>query len=131
MACGALLVRRRSISLGVYTALLDTMAFWSLWEVGFDRWASIPRGALLAAIGLWLLAPWTDRSLGEAGAVQVPARCTGQRGWMHRHGTVRDQMTSVLPIPFPMGVTSKWWLLRRSAMARSEPLWAIRSLPTS
>lgn len=29
---------------------------------------------------------------------------TGQRAWMHRHGTVRDQMPSVLPIPFPMGV---------------------------
>lgn len=36
-------------------------AAWSLWEVGLDRWALVPRGALLAVIGLWLLAPWINR----------------------------------------------------------------------
>lgn len=63
VACGALLVRRRHIALGVYAALLAAMAVWSLWEAGLDRWALIPRGALLALIGLWLLAPWIDPSM--------------------------------------------------------------------
>jgi quinoprotein glucose dehydrogenase len=31
---------------------------------------------------------------------------TGQHAWMHRHGTVRDHMPAILPIPFPMGVAS-------------------------
>ena len=31
---------------------------------------------------------------------------TGKLAWMHRNGTVRDQMPSFLPIPFPMGVSS-------------------------
>ncbi|MGK2953543.1 MAG: PQQ-binding-like beta-propeller repeat protein, partial [Thiobacillus sp.] len=74
VSCGALLVRRRRIALGVYAALLVAMVVWSLWEVGLDRWALIPRGALLAVMGLWLLAPWIDRSLGKAGAAQSPAQ---------------------------------------------------------
>ncbi len=84
VVCGALLLRRRHIALGVYAALLVAMVVWSLWEVGLDRWALVPRGALLAVIGLWLLAPWIDRSLGEAAAAQVPARSSwlGPRGWL-------------------------------------------------
>ena len=31
---------------------------------------------------------------------------TGKLAWMHRNGTVRDQMPSFLPIPVPMGVAS-------------------------
>jgi quinoprotein glucose dehydrogenase len=82
LACGVLLVRRRRIALAVYAALLTATAIWSLWEVGLDRWALIPRGALLAVIGLWLLTPWINRSLD--GAVTVGARSSwrGSRGWL-------------------------------------------------
>ena len=85
-AWGVLLLRRRRIALTLYAALLVAAAAWSLWEVGLDRWALVPRGALLAVIGLWLLAPWIDRSLAEmdeAGAVPAPARSSwrGPRGW--------------------------------------------------
>jgi quinoprotein glucose dehydrogenase len=69
LVCGVLLVRRRRSALAVYAALLAAMAVWSLWEVGLDRWALIPRGALLAVVGLWLLSLWIDRTLG---AVPVP-----------------------------------------------------------
>jgi len=84
VACGALLVRRRRVALGVYAALLVAVAVWSLWEVGLDRWALIPRGALLAVVGLWLLAPWIDRTLCESGMVGGTARSSwrGPRGWL-------------------------------------------------
>jgi quinoprotein glucose dehydrogenase len=56
-------------------------------------------GPFLSKIGLPCQAPpW--------GAIAGADLRTGQRAWMHRHGTVRDQMPSFLPIPFPMGVAS-------------------------
>ncbi|MGK2942753.1 MAG: PQQ-binding-like beta-propeller repeat protein, partial [Immundisolibacter sp.] len=84
VACGVLLVRRRRVALSLYAALLVAAAAWSLWEVGLDSWALVPRGALLAAVGLWLLVPWIDLSLRDAGAGQVPARSSwrGPRGWL-------------------------------------------------
>jgi quinoprotein glucose dehydrogenase len=84
VACGALLIRHRRIALGVYAGLLVAMAVWSLWEVGLDRWALIPRGALLAVIGLWLLTPWIDRTLRGATVTGTPATNSwrGARGWL-------------------------------------------------
>jgi quinoprotein glucose dehydrogenase len=42
---GVLLARRRRAGLAVYAAMLVATLIWALWEVGFDRWALIPRGA--------------------------------------------------------------------------------------
>src|SRR5262245_41125651 len=58
---GVLLSRRRAAALGVYAAVLVATLAWALWEVGLDRWALVPRGALLALLGLWLLTPWIGR----------------------------------------------------------------------
>ena len=40
------------------------------------------------------------------GAIAGADLGTGKLAWMHRNGTVRDQMPRFLPIPFPMGVAS-------------------------
>ena len=45
---------------------------WALWEVGFDRWALIPRGAFFAVVGLWLLTPWISRPLSVADTADAP-----------------------------------------------------------
>jgi len=65
--------------------MLVATLIWSLWEVGFDRWALIPRGAFFAVVGLWLLTPWISRSLVRTGSVaEEPPRSTwrGSRGWL-------------------------------------------------
>lgn len=82
---GILLARRRRVGLAVYAAMLVATLIWSLWEVGFDRWALIPRGAFFAVVGLWLLTPWISRSLVRTGSVaEEPRRSTwrGSRGWL-------------------------------------------------
>lgn len=50
--CGVLLLRRHQMALTLYAALILATVVWSLWEVGLDPWALVPRGALLAIIGL-------------------------------------------------------------------------------
>ena len=81
---GVLLARCHSTALGVYAALLVATLIWALWEVGLDRWALVPRGAFFAVVGLWLLAPWIDRSLNPARAEDAPLRSAwdGPRGWL-------------------------------------------------
>jgi len=83
---GVLLARRRRAGLGVYAALLVETLIWALWEVGLDRWALIPRGAFFAVVGLWLLAPWTNRPLNPAYPADAPVRSSwtlrGPRGWL-------------------------------------------------
>lgn len=84
LVAGWLLTRRRAAALGVYAALLAFVLFWAIWEVGLDRWALIPRGALFAIIGLWLLTPWTSRPLrGVIGKdASVRSSWRGARGWL-------------------------------------------------
>ncbi len=65
-ATGVLLARRRRTALGVYALLLVVTLIWALWEVGLDRWALVPRGAFFVIVGLWLLAPWLNRSLNRS-----------------------------------------------------------------
>lgn len=80
---GALLIRRRRSGLAIYALLLIATLVWALWEVGFDRWALIPRGAFLAVVGLWLLTPWVGRRLAPAPAdVQTGTEWRGARGWL-------------------------------------------------
>lgn len=64
---GLLLVLRRQAGLLLYALTLIVTFGWTLWEVGFDKWQWIPRGALLTFIGLLLLIPLTLRDIRRAG----------------------------------------------------------------
>jgi len=63
LVSGVLLMQRRAWGFGVYALTLAGTLAWAVWEVGLDRWALVPRVALLAVIGLWLVAPWTSWGL--------------------------------------------------------------------
>jgi len=58
-----LLWRRRRLGSLVYGGMLLITIIWSLWEVGFDFWALMPRLAAPLVIGLWFLTPWLNRGL--------------------------------------------------------------------
>ena len=60
---GLLLCRRRASGLALYALILLASLAWAIWEVGFDYWALVPRLALLEAIGVWLLLPFTNGGL--------------------------------------------------------------------
>jgi len=64
---GALMVARRPGALWIYALLLLATGAWSVWEVGLDFWALVPRGAVILAIGLWLLLPFINRGLNGTG----------------------------------------------------------------
>jgi quinoprotein glucose dehydrogenase len=85
---GVLLLRHRRDALAVYAALLLATLVWALWEVGLDRWALVPRGALFALLGLWLLTPWVDRPLGAAHRTPAAARS----GWRGPRGALAGVM---------------------------------------
>jgi len=60
---GILLILRRKAGTRLYGLLFLGTVLWSLWEVGLDGWALMPRLALLALLGLMLLLPWVRRGL--------------------------------------------------------------------
>jgi membrane-bound PQQ-dependent dehydrogenase (glucose/quinate/shikimate family) len=47
----------------LYGGLFAATLLWSLYEVGFDAWALMPRLVMLGVLGLWLLVPRTRRKL--------------------------------------------------------------------
>ena len=64
---GALMVLRRPGALWIYALLILGTGLWSVWEVGLDWWALMPRGVVIVAIGLWLMTPWVTRDLNASG----------------------------------------------------------------
>jgi quinoprotein glucose dehydrogenase len=57
-----LLARGRRTGCYLYGITFAATVVWSLWEVGLDFWALIPRLVLLAVVGLWLSTPWVRRA---------------------------------------------------------------------
>ena len=67
------------------------------WNENYGARYAVKIGPFLSPLGVPCQAPpW--------GAVAGVDLRTGKLAWMHRNGTVRDQMPAWLPIPFAMGV---------------------------
>jgi membrane-bound PQQ-dependent dehydrogenase (glucose/quinate/shikimate family) len=60
------LFRRKRLAAGVYGAMLAGTIVWSLWEVGLDSWALMPRLVGPAVVGLLFLLPGIHRAAGAA-----------------------------------------------------------------
>ncbi len=60
---GALLIARRQAGLWAYALTLAITFIWTLYEVGFDKWQWIPRGALVVFLGLLLSLSFVTNSL--------------------------------------------------------------------
>lgn len=86
LVCAVLLWRRVSWVSWVYALLLIATLGWSLWEVGIDPWALLPRIVLLAVLGLLLLLPAVRRGLNQSGTVK-PLLST-PHGWIGLLGVV-------------------------------------------
>jgi len=63
LTSAALLLRGRREGAWLYAAMLVATLCWAIWEVGLNGWQLMPRLVGPFVLGLWLLAPWTRRSL--------------------------------------------------------------------
>ncbi|WP_216654811.1 membrane-bound PQQ-dependent dehydrogenase, glucose/quinate/shikimate family [Pseudogemmobacter hezensis] len=66
------LMRRHQTGLGIYAVTLIVTFIWTLYEVGFDKWQWIPRGALLVAFGLILCIPIFAREIRASSGKSTP-----------------------------------------------------------
>ncbi|PZO65999.1 MAG: membrane-bound PQQ-dependent dehydrogenase, glucose/quinate/shikimate family [Paracoccus denitrificans] len=69
---GIELMRRRQTGFLIYAGTLIVTFIWTIYEVGFDKWQWIPRGALLVFIGLILLIPIFARDIRRSGHPAAP-----------------------------------------------------------
>jgi quinoprotein glucose dehydrogenase len=79
---GIQLIRKRRSALTIYALLLVLTLIWTIAEVGFDKWQWIPRGAMLAVLGLWLAMPFVSRPLRSANEDAPPPLWTGSHRWL-------------------------------------------------
>ncbi|WP_435170240.1 membrane-bound PQQ-dependent dehydrogenase, glucose/quinate/shikimate family [Falsirhodobacter sp. 1013] len=78
LASGIQLMRRRQSGLWIYALTLTLSFLWTLYEVGFDKWQWIPRGALIVLLGLLLALPFVVNRLRDAPAKRwVPRLSNG------------------------------------------------------
>jgi len=63
LASAVLLFRRKASGSYLYWLTLAGTITWSIWEVGPDGWALMPRVLVPALLGLWLTLPWIRRAL--------------------------------------------------------------------
>jgi membrane-bound PQQ-dependent dehydrogenase (glucose/quinate/shikimate family) len=90
LVCGVLLFRGDRRGALLYGLLLLATLGWSLFEVGLDPWALLPRLGLLAALGLWLLLPRVRRGLWQG----APPRL--RSGWPTRFAAAGVAVFAVL-----------------------------------
>lgn len=58
----------KMLGVWIFAAILAFTLLWSLWEVGFDGWALMPRLVGPVVIGLYMALPFNWRSLAGAPA---------------------------------------------------------------
>ena len=84
LVSGVLLMKRRPAALWTYALFLILTLAWSVWEVGLDWWALVPRGVLFSLIGIWLLFPFAsgprDHRTHDARANLLPPEAGDWRG---------------------------------------------------
>ena len=66
LVAGILIVLGRSAGIFLYAALFVGTILWSLYEVGFDGWALIPRLVAPAVLGMWLFSPLVAGRMADA-----------------------------------------------------------------
>lgn len=67
LGSAVLILRRRSAGASLFGLVFLGSLAWSVWEVGLDAWALMPRLVFLAVAGLLVLAPWLRAGLAPAG----------------------------------------------------------------
>ncbi|HWV20564.1 MAG TPA: membrane-bound PQQ-dependent dehydrogenase, glucose/quinate/shikimate family, partial [Devosia sp.] len=79
LVAAVLLFRGRRLGAWIFGLSLALTVIWSLWEVGFDGWALLPRLMIPVAFGIWLLLPWSQHALSGrlALASRVPLGASG------------------------------------------------------
>ncbi|MHA6731590.1 membrane-bound PQQ-dependent dehydrogenase, glucose/quinate/shikimate family [Devosia sp. A369] len=79
LVAAVLLFTGRRHGAWVFGLALAVTVIWSLWEVGFDGWALLPRLMIPVAFGIWLLLPWSQHALKGKLAVteRVPFGASG------------------------------------------------------
>lgn len=79
LAAAVLLFTGKRLGAWVFGLALAITVIWSLWEVGFDGWALMPRLMIPVAFGIWLLLPWSQHALKGSldVAKRVPMGATG------------------------------------------------------
>jgi quinoprotein glucose dehydrogenase len=75
-----LLWRQSPLTLKVYALLWTGTLLWALWESGLNGWPLAGRLGLLTGVGLWLLMPWTRKSLGLPRTTPLTVACLGLAG---------------------------------------------------
>lgn len=61
-----LMWRQQRAALALYVAIIAATLIWSIWEVGFDGWALMPRLVAWFVVGAWMTTPWFRNSLHPA-----------------------------------------------------------------
>ncbi|MDJ0644006.1 MAG: PQQ-binding-like beta-propeller repeat protein [Erythrobacter sp.] len=56
-------IRRSTVAIWIYSAILGITLLWSIFESGFDLFALLPRLAAWLVLGLYFLTPWYRHSL--------------------------------------------------------------------
>lgn len=139
---GALLLVRRASGLLMYGLTILVTLAWGVWEVGFDWWALVPRGALILVLGVLLLLPpmvramrgpegrRTGYGLGSgvlAGSIAVAAIVGVYSMFQDPHdtrGAFPEDRIAVSPAPQPDDVPPGEWVAygRTSFGDRYSPL---------